>query len=246
MTIELDIIIPVYNEGRNIMRVLDSLRRNVRARSRVTLVYDHEDDDTLAVIRERPPDSALRTVINRGRGAFDAVVTGLVASTAPYVVVYAADDDYNACRLDAMVACARAGAEIVVASRLTRGGTMTGAPLLKGMLVRTAGLVLRHLARLPVHDPSNGFRLFSRRVIDGIYLESSKGFTYSIEYLVKCHRLGWRIAEVPVDWRERTHGHSRFRVLSWLPAYLRWVMYAFATQYLRRGPNTVRLRRASG
>jgi dolichol-phosphate mannosyltransferase len=49
---------------------------------------------------------------------------------------------------------------------------------------------------------------------------------------VKCHRLGWPIGEVPIEWYERTAGQSRFRVLKWLPKYLRWYFYAFATTWL--------------
>ena len=63
---------------------------------------------------------------------------------------------------------------------------------------------------------------------------------YSIELLVKCHRLGWRIGEVPARWFERAHGASRFQVVKWLPDYLRWYRYAFATSYLRRPAETVR------
>lgn len=118
---------------------------------------------------------------------------------------------------------------------------MIGCPWLKAVLVRTAAFVLHYVARLPTHDPSNGFRLFSRRVLDVIPIESSEGFTYSIELLVKCHRLGWKIAEMPAQWIERKKGTSRFRVLKWLPAYLRWCTYAFATTYLFRGPSTVGL-----
>ncbi len=69
-------------------------------------------------------------------------------------------------------------------------------------------------------------------MIDEIPVESDSGFTYSIELLVKCHRLGWPIGEVPIEWYERTAGQSRFRVLHWLPKYLRWYFYAFATAWL--------------
>ena len=55
-------------------------------------------------------------------------------------------------------------------------------------------------------------------------------------------RLGWTVAEVPVTWIERQSGESRFRVLKWLPAYLRWYGYAFATTFLRRPPRTVTLK----
>jgi hypothetical protein len=84
--------------------------------------------------------------------------------------------------------------------------------------------------------------MFSRRVIDRIEVESRQGFCYSIELLVKAHRLGWTVAEVPVTWIERQSGESRFRVLKWLPAYLRWYGYAFATTFLRRPPRTVTLK----
>jgi hypothetical protein len=114
------------------------------------------------------------------------------------------------------------------------GGAMIGCPWLKGVLVRAANFTLHHFARLPTTDASNGFRLFSRRVIEQIPVESDQGFCYSIELLVKAHRLGWPIAEAPVRWFERRHGQSRFRVIKWLPAYLRWYAYAFATTWLRR------------
>jgi dolichol-phosphate mannosyltransferase len=79
-------------------------------------------------------------------------------------------------------------------------------------------------------------------VIDRIEVESQVGFCYSIELLVKAHRLGWTVAEVPVTWIERQSGESRFRVLKWLPAYLRWYGYAFATTFLRRPAHTVTLK----
>jgi len=71
------------------------------------------------------------------------------------------------------------------------------------VLVRSANFTLHHVARLPTTDASNGFRMFSRRVIDRIEVESRQGFCYSIELLVKAHRLGWTVAEVPVTWIER-------------------------------------------
>jgi dolichol-phosphate mannosyltransferase len=243
MTPELDIVIPVYNEARNIVATLSALARSVTAPARVLICYDHPDDDTLPAVRNNPPAGlTVEFVRNAGRGAHGAVMTGFAASTAPFVLMYAADDDYNAPMLDRMVALAREGCDIVCASRFMPGGAMVGYPPLKAALMRTANFTLRHLARLPTTDATNGFRLFSRRVVDRIAVESDQGFCYSIELLVKAHRLGWRIAEVPVQWFERRHGESRFRVLKWLPAYLRWYGYAFATTLLRRPPDTVVLK----
>jgi glycosyltransferase involved in cell wall biosynthesis len=247
MAAELDIVIPVYNEGGNIVPTLTALARHVATPSRVLICYDHPDDDTLPAIRANATAFAglpVEPVRNPGRGAHAAVMAGFAASRAPFVLMYPADDDYNAAALDRMVALAREGCDIVCASRFLPGGSMVGCPWLKAALVRGASFTLRHLARLPATDASNGFRLFSRRTIKHIAIESDQGFCYSIELLVKAHRLGWRIGEVPVQWFERRHGASRFRVLRWLPAYLRWYVYAFATTWLRRPPHTVPLKPA--
>ena len=172
---------------------------------------------------------------NRGRGAHGAVLTGFAASTAPFAVVLPADDDYNAGILDAMVAQGRKPAATSSAPAAScPAAAWSAAPGSRRCWCAPAisrSIISR---RLPTRDASNGFRLFSRRVMDEIAIESDRGFCYSIELLVKCHRLGWRIGEVPAQWYERTHGTSRFQVIKWLPAYLRWYFYAFATTYLRR------------
>jgi dolichol-phosphate mannosyltransferase len=126
------------------------------------------------------------------------------------------------------------------ASRFIPGGCMEGCRWLKATLVRTAAFTLYYFARLPTRDATNGFRLFSRRVIDRIEIESDSGFCYSLEMLVKCHRLGWPVADVPAKWFERKQRASRFQVLNWVPSYLRWYWYAFATTFLRLPPSSVK------
>jgi dolichol-phosphate mannosyltransferase len=242
---ELDIVIPVYNEGRYIVATLSLLARSLKTPARVLICYDHDEDDTLPAVRHNPTayaGLAVDFVRNSGRGAHGAVMSGFAASKAPFVLMYPADDDYNAPLLDGMVAAARGGCDIVCASRFMPGGAMVGCPLIKAVLVRAGNFTLHHLARLPTTDASNGLRLFSRRVVERIAVESDRGFCYSIELLVKTHRLGWRISEIPAQWFERRHGESRFRVFAWLPSYLRWYLYAFATTLLRRSPDTVVLR----
>ena len=240
---ELDILIPVYNEGANILSVLDSLKQHVRTPFRVMLCYDSDDDTTLAAVRNAATfPFGIVLVKNRGRGAHRAVVTGFEASSAAAVLVFPGDDDYNAARLDSMMEKFRAGCDIVAASRFMPGGSMEGCPWLKAALVRGSAFVLYHVARVPTHDPSNGFRLFSRRVIERIPIESTAGFTYSLELLAKCHRLGWKIGEVPVAWHERKSGTSRFRVLKWLPDYLVWFFYCFATALRLKKSASVKLK----
>jgi glycosyltransferase involved in cell wall biosynthesis len=243
MTPQLDIVIPVYNEGSIILATLAELRARVTTPFRALICYDKPDDDTLSTIKSNPDKVhglSIEFVRNPSRGAHAAVMAGFAASTAPYVLVFPADDDFNAGIIDAMVGKARQGADVVCASRFMPGGSMVGCPWLKATLVRTAAFTLYYIARLPTRDASNGFRLFSRRVIDTIQIESDRGFCYSLEMLVKCHRIGWPVAEVPAQWIERKQGTSRFQVLKWVPAYLRWFLYGFATTFLLRPASSVK------
>lgn len=243
VTPKLDVVIPVYNEGENIVGVLEALQAHLKSPSRILICYDFEEDTTLSAITGRE-FSPLEIVLvkNSSRGPHSAVMSGFEASEAPAVVVMPADDDFNSHILDRMVAQFEDGCDIVTASRFLPGGCMVGCPWLKDILVRTAAFSLHYMAGVPSCDPTSGFRLFSSRSLRTIQVESTEGFTYSLELLVKAHRLGWRIGQVPARWYERTRGQSRFRVLKWLPAYLRWFFYAFETRFLGKGPETVSLR----
>ena len=121
----LDIIIPVYNEGNIILATLSELRRQVKTPSRIFICYDRPDDNTLSTIKANPKDVeglVIEFVQNRAKGAHGAVMSGFAASDAPFVLVFPADDDFNAGMIDAMVAKAEEGNDIVCASRFIPGG----------------------------------------------------------------------------------------------------------------------------
>lgn len=233
---EIDIVIPVYNEGEGIREVLSTLIRDVKTPNRISLLYDFDGDNTLAAVpKEWLESGTVRFVKNERKGVHGAILTGFSYVTAPSVLVFPADDALNSVIVDRMQEKFREGADIVCASRFIPGGCMIGCPWLKAFLVRSASFTLHHLAGIPTHDSSNGFRLFSKAFLKDLVFESSEGFTYSIEALVKAHRMGLRVEEVPARWVERRTGQSRFKVLGWLPAYLRWYFYAFQTSFLSFG-----------
>lgn len=241
MESKLDIIIPVYNEGENIVDALNALRHEVKTPTRVLIVYDFEEDNTLPVLR-RVGDMGFEITIlkNRARGAHEAIMTGFDAVRASAVLVYPADEAYNAKIIDAMYARFKEDADVVVASRFMKGGQMTGRALLQAVLVRAGSFMSKWLAGLPTSDATYGMRLVSKRLLDTVEIESTAGWTYAIELLVKCDRLGWNIAEVPAEWHRRVKGTSKFNLKKWLPLYARWFFYALATTYLRKGPETVK------
>jgi len=231
---ELDIIIPVYNEGENISQVLDRLGESVKTSFRVLICYDRDDDNTLPIVYSYPhPAFGIMLVKNEGLGVHGAVITGFRKSTAPAVLVFPADDTYNAGIIDHMYEKFQQGCDIVAASRFVEGGCMKRCYWLKSLLVKTASFTLYQLAGIPVHDATNGFRLFSKRIIRDVPIESRRGFAFSLELLVKCHHLGRKVGEVPAVWFGRTKGKSRFRIAQWLVDYVRWYIYAFATRFCK-------------
>jgi len=230
----IDVVIPVYNEGENILKLLDAFDREVQTPIRLFICYDREEDTTLVALQNIKTRFEIVLVKNEGRFAHGAVMTGFHYSTAPAVISYMADDDYNAGLIDQMVALFWRGNDIVCASRFVPGGSMVGCRWQKAFLVRAVAFSLHFFGRLPIHDPTNAFRLISRRLLDQVRVESTEGFTYSIELLAKCHRLSLKMTEIPAKWFERGKGSGRFRVFKWAPAYLRWYFYIFATTYLCR------------
>jgi glycosyltransferase involved in cell wall biosynthesis len=221
-------VIPAYNEGDNIRGVLQQLSNTVQTRPfEILVVYDFDEDTTVPVVeRLRAEIPEVRLHRNRiGRGVLNALKAGFMAASAPYVVVMMADASDNPEDVDALVKRAEAGADVVAAARYMRGGRQIGGPRLKRLLSRTAGLSLHWLAGVPTHDPTNNFKLYSKRLLEQVPIESQAGFELALELTVKAHALGMRVEEVPTTWRDRTAGASRFRMWQWIPHYLRWYRY---------------------
>ena len=238
----LDIVIPVFNEGASIIEVIELLELNVKTKFRILICYDFEDDNTLAAINNSSRICAIEFIKNSGTGPCDAVKSGFDASNSGCVIVFPGDDTINQNIIDQMYKEFLDGSEVVVASRFMRGGSMIGCPMIKSILVRAASFSLFVLSSIPVRDASNGFRLFSRKVLNTINIQSTHGFTYSLEILVKCNRLKWKINEVPAQWLERKEGKSNFKVFFWLKMYLRWYFYGLGTTWLRKSitPNCLK------
>jgi hypothetical protein len=83
------------------------------------------------------------------------------------------------------------------------------------------------LRGIPTHDSTNAFKLYDRKMLEELTIESQGGFELGLEITVKAFLAGYRIAEVPATWRDRAHGQSRFRLWAWMPHYLKWYLYAF-------------------
>jgi dolichol-phosphate mannosyltransferase len=233
---ELAIVLPVYNEGEAVEPILRALSTEVRTAHEIVVVYDFDEDTTVPVVArlaaEIPDLRGLRNDL--GRGVLNAMKAGIAATNAPYVLISMADGSDEPGVVDAMMALARNGADVVAASRYMRGGHQLGGPLLKRLMSRTAGLTLHWFAGVATHDPTSNFKLYSRRFLEATTIESTAGFELALELTVKATLAGRQIAEVPTTWRDRTSGQSNFRLRKWLPHYLHWYRVAFRGRLRRR------------
>jgi glycosyltransferase involved in cell wall biosynthesis len=226
---ELSIVLPVYNEGETVEPTLRALSAAVKTPHELVVVYDFDGDTTVPVVQrlaaEIPRLRGLRNDL--GRGVLNAMKAGIAGTTTPYVLISMADGSDEPQVVDTMVELARGGADVVAASRYMKGGRQVGGPPLKRLMSRVAGLTLHWFARVPTHDPTNNFKLYSRRFLDATTIESTAGFELALELTVKATLEGRRIAQVPTTWRDRTAGQSNFRLRKWLPHYLHWYRVAF-------------------
>jgi dolichol-phosphate mannosyltransferase len=221
----LSVVVPVYNEGENVVSTLRGIIERSRTRPlEVLVVHDFDEDTTVPVVKrlqaELPEIRLHRN--NLGRGVLNAIKSGLAGARAPYVLVTMGDGSDDAGDIDAMYALAVAGADVVAGSRYMKGGQQIGGPFVKRTMSRAAGLTLHWVAGIPTHDATSNFRMYSKRLLDKVTIESDGGFELGIELTVKAHLLGMRVAEVPTTWRDRTAGQSRFQLWRWLPRYMRW------------------------
>jgi glycosyltransferase involved in cell wall biosynthesis len=228
------VVVPVYNEGENAVPTLRGLVEKTHTRPlEVLVVHDFDEDTTVPVVKrlqsELPELHLHRNDL--GRGVINALKSGLAAARAPYVLVTMGDGSDDPGDMDAMYALAKSGADVVAGSRYMRGGGQVGGPLLKRTMSRVAGLSLHWLGGLPIHDATSNYRLYSKRLLEKVTIESTGGFELGLELTVKAYVLGMRIAEVPTTWNDRTAGESRFRLWKWLPRYLHWYWRGMAGRF---------------
>jgi dolichol-phosphate mannosyltransferase len=225
----LHIIVPVYNEGDNFPALRSALQA-IRSPAEILIVYDFDQDSTIPAVNHaiQEGDRSFHLVKNTVRqGVVGALQTGFNFVKRGPVLVIMGDVSDDLSQVDDMIQLYNQGYHIVAPSRYMRGGKLVGGPLLKGTLSRWAGLTLHWLRGLPTSDATNAFKLYDAEMLNSLKLESAGGFEISLEITVKAFLAGYRIAEIPTTWRDRTRGKSRFRLWHWLPRYLRWYFYAF-------------------
>ncbi len=202
------IIVPAYNEERNLPAAIDDLRLHVPWAD-VVVVNDCSTDAT-ADVAENLDVTVLHLPCNLGVGG--AVQTGyLYARAGGYDVAVQFDGDgqHRAdCVADLVAALENQGADLVIGSRLLATEKFRFHPL-RYIGSRVLSAIVSVIARRPITDPTSGFRAASRRAIAFFaehYPQTYLGDT--AEAIVWSARQKMKIIEIPTRMRQRTGGSS--------------------------------------
>lgn len=223
------VVVPVYEEGEEIVRALDRIFEAVTLPAEVLVVYDAPEDSTVPWLEKcaRDEPRLVPTLNTYGRGPANAIRFGIDAAAADVVVVTMADGCDDPQQIDDLVRLVERGVVVAAGSRYMDGGQQVGGPVLKGTLSRLAGRSLHWFARVGTNDATNSFKAYSKEFVQAVGVDSDSGFEVGLELVAKARRLRLPVAEVPTIWLDRTTGVSNFKLLRWLPRYLRWYRFAF-------------------
>ena len=230
---KLDIIIPVYNEDENIIKLFKLLDSTVICNFRILICYDNETDKTLKHLKNlNIIKNEIKLIKNPKQGPNSAIIEGIKSSNSKIILVYMADDFENIKLINEMVDLIEKGNDLVIPSRFITGGKMLGAVKSKEMVTRIGSNLIYYLAGIPYKDCTNAFKMFSASITDVIKFESTMGFTFALELVVKSYFLKLKIIEVPSTWIEVKNRKSNFKMIKWIPYYIYWLLYSMIKTYI--------------
>jgi glycosyltransferase involved in cell wall biosynthesis len=206
--VDLSMVIPAYNEARRLPPTLARLRDYLDTGPdsyEVLVVDDGSDDDTVAVAqavaREWPQLEVLTLPHNQGKGA--AVREGMLHARGRLRAFSDADLSTPIEELPRLRSQLGGACHVAIASRDAPGSDIqVHQPRWREFMGRTYNRILRLLVLPGIRDTQCGFKLFTSEAAEACFapLETFR-FGFDAEVLVRAHRRGWEIAEVPVQWR---------------------------------------------
>jgi len=232
---QVSIIIPTYNESKNILQILKSigehLPKNLLAEAIV--VDDNSPDGTGKIVEDYLKEVKQKIgyiihIIHRKTksGLSSAVLRGIEYATGDTIVVMDSDFSHPPKIIPRLIEeIKRSGCDIAIASRYVAGGAVKGWTLKRKLLSSTATRIAKKGLGINESDPMSGFFAFKRKIIDGLKLDAI-GYKMLLEILVKTR--GATVREIPYTFTNRMHGSSKLDS-STMFDYARsvWKLYKF-------------------
>lgn len=207
MPVFYSIVIPAYNEGRRLAPTLDEVLSYVsqqRWMVEIIVVNDGSRDNTAEVAQAYARrNSAVRVVENPGnRGKGYSVRHGILKARGDILLFSDADLSSSISEVSKLLEAVQAGADVVIGSRWLQPELQTERQsLMRQVFGRVYNLLLRLTLGLNYKDTQCGFKAFTREAARAIFsAQRVERWGFDAELLFLAHRLGFRVAEVPVVW----------------------------------------------
>jgi dolichol-phosphate mannosyltransferase len=217
------IVLPTYDEAENLEAIIAAIvpiMREAAGRGGFcVLVVDDDSPDGTGAIADglataHPELRVLHRAVREGLGpAYLAGFAEALAGGASHVIEMDADFSHEPHDLPRLLAAAD-DADLVLGSRYVAGGVVTDWGLVRRVISRGGSWYARRVLGLEVRDLTGGFKCFRRAVLEGIDLPTirSRGYAFQVELTYRAVRGGFRVAEIPIVFRDRRLGRSK---MSW-------------------------------
>jgi hypothetical protein len=206
--LSLSLVIPAYNEGLRLEDGVARLKIAIEAgailpeTTEFVVVDDGSTDDTSDRARELfssfPHVRLIRLPENRGKGG--AVRAGVAEASAPVIAFADADMAIDPGQSPQFTRALKM-ADLAIGSRAASGAAVNRPSLHRSLMNRAFNLLVNALTRVSLHDTQCGFKAFRAPVAKLLFhCTVTERFAFDVEILSLARRLGFVIAEVPVQW----------------------------------------------
>ena len=211
------IIIPTYNELANAPILIERIFKHI-SDSHILIIDDGSPDKTGEKIKEIQKRYPGLFLLERARksGLGSAYRTGFAWGLErgyEELIEMDADLSHRVRDLKKMIDAKelKPNTDLVIGSRWMPGGMTENWSKSRELLSRAANLYVRAMLGMGVKDSTAGFRIYSSSILKEINLEAikSEGYSFQIEMTRAVHKLGGKIIEVPIIFRERKNGVSK-------------------------------------
>jgi len=228
------VIVPTYNERENIARIIEQVIQQ-DPRIDILVVDDGSPDGTGAIVDAMAAENTRVHALHRPKkmGLGTAYLAGfkwaLERPQYAYVFEMDADFSHDPGHLPQFLEAIQS-ADLVLGSRYRFGKvTVVNWPISRLILSYSANIYARIVTGLQLYDATGGFKCFRREVLAAIDLDAvrSNGYAFQIEMSFRAWKKGFRIAEIPIVFTDRTEGQSKMsgrivREAVWMVWRLRW------------------------